>query len=169
MRSTSLLLAASLLLGLSTLAACGDDGDGTGTPIDAGSDGTDTPIDAPMAASALGQACTGTGQGNCPTGFECLTLQNGSGSWCSKTCADMQDPSCEDGYTGPGFPACLMSVTPSGGGPPRQFCLIICEDLPGTPNICEPGECTRTCPTPLMCNADITSTTTMMVLARSCR
>ena len=174
MRSSPPLALAALAALVLSLAACGDDGDGAGidaSSIDAPPGTIDAAVDAPMAQSVLGTACTGMGQGTCPVGYECLNLNGGSGTWCSKTCADPQDPSCEVGYAGPGFPACLLRVTPNGGGTPRQFCLIICEDLPGNPTICLPGECTGTCPAPLMCNANLSTGPVGMetVVARACK
>lgn len=169
MRSPLISLAALAL----TLAACGGDDDG-GTPgdgdagIDAPPGAIDAAVDAPMGTSALGRACTGTGQGNCPAGFECLTLQGGSGSWCSKRCADFQDPSCQDGYTGVGFPMCVLGVRPTPGADPMNYCQIVCEDLPGAPDICLPGECTRACPTPLVCTADLKNQQGT-TLARACQ
>lgn len=153
------------------LAACGDDGDGLGT-IDAST--IDSPagiIDAPTASSELGKACSGAGQGTCAAGFECLNLTGGTGRWCSKTCADPQDPSCEVGYTGVGFPACVFKVTPQGGGTARNFCAIICEDLPGSPTFCLENECTGACPAPLTCTANLTTGPMGMetVVARACK
>lgn len=173
MRSSFALAFASLAV---TLAACGgpDDDDGSTTidasRIDAPPGAIDAAVDAPMAMGGLGSPCTGTGQGNCATGFECLSLTGGSGSWCSKTCTGAQDTSCGTGYTGSGFAACFLSVTPAGGGTARLFCGIICEDLPGAPNVCPGGDtqCNRMCPAPLMCTANLTTMPGGPTVARAC-
>jgi hypothetical protein len=170
-------LAATLLL----LAACGpgdNSGDDTPDPVDARTDGTSNPpidapnnppIDAPMGGAIIGSACTGEGQGTCPTGYDCLNLQGASGSWCSKRCTGMSDQSCSVGHTGTGFPACFLRVTPAGGGTPQDYCALFCFDAPGAPTICPGGntQCNNTCPTPLQCTADIMDQNNMVV-ARLC-
>ena len=171
MRTPSRLALAALAFAL--VACGGDDGDGTpgdgdGGSIDAPPGTIDAAVDAPPGASALGRACTGMGQGDCPAGYECLTLPGGNGSWCSKRCADFQDPSCADGYTGPGFPMCVLGVRPTPNDPPVPYCEIVCQDLPGAPDICLPGECTGACPAPLMCTANLT-TMPGQVVARACQ
>lgn len=149
--------------------ACAESG--TSTPVDAGSDGQVTidapggggpdgsmPIDAPSGGgNALGMACVGDGQGSCPAGFQCLNLQGGSGSWCSKPCTGQDDLSCSAGYTGTGFPACFLSVTPPGGGAAQPFCTVVCFDAPGAPTLCPGGDtqCNNTCPSPLQCTGDL--------------
>lgn len=154
------------------LAACGDDGDGLGTidaaTIDSPPGTIDAGIDA-SSASALGTACTGMGQGSCPAGYDCLNLTGGHGPFCSKPCADVQDRSCEVGYTGPGFPACIFNVTPSGGGAAVPHCAIICDDPAGNPILCPGGaaQCNMMCPAPLTCSANLT-TPQMMVVGKAC-
>ena len=127
--------------------------DAPGTPIDA----PGTPIDAPPSGTGtIGSVCTGEGQGSCPAGYECLNLVGGSGSWCSKRCTGVNDQSCAVGYTGPGHAACLLTVTPAGGGPAQPYCTILCFDAPGSPTYCPVASaCNGTCPTPLQCTADI--------------
>ena len=144
-------------------AACGGGGDDGGSAVDAPTGGTidappgGNPDAPPTGGSALGTACTGTGQGSCPTGFECLNLQGGSGSWCSKLCVDQNDLSCNQGYTGPGYGFCILDVGPM-GGPTRRFCTILCDDAAGAPTLCPTGEdCNGMCPTPLMCTGAIRS------------
>ena len=155
------------------LAACGDDG-GSGaidaSTIDSPPGAIDAAIDGPAGGGTLGAPCTGAGQGNCATGFTCLNLNGASGTWCSKPCTDATDPSCETGYTGVGFPACYLSVTPMGGGAPQKFCLIICDDPPGAPNVCPNGQaqCNGTCPNPLMCTANLVNAQ-MQVVAKACK
>lgn len=164
-----LVAAFALVLGL---VACGggDDGDGGGV-IDAPSGAIDAPggnIDAPPAASGIGQACTGMGQGDCPTGFQCLTLQGGSGSWCSKTCTPGQGTdTCAQGYTGPGIAACILQVTPQGGGTAMNFCSVICMDAAGGADYC-PG-CNGTCPGALQCAAPLMGGNPPMTLATGCQ
>lgn len=155
----------ALCLGAALLFACSPSGsDDVEDPIDAAIDSSNPPIDAPPnpidgppATPGIGTACTGEGQGSCPTGFDCLTLQGGSGSWCSKRCTGTSDQSCAVGYTGPGHAACLLAVTPAGGGTPQNYCTIVCFDAPGAPTYCPGGDsqCNNTCPTPLTCTAEI--------------
>lgn len=130
-------------------------------------DAPGVPIDGPQATAGIGATCTGAGQGTCPTGFECLNLTGGSGSWCSKRCTGTSDLSCATGYTGPGYAACLLTVTPAGGGAAVPYCTILCFDAPGAPTYCPGGDpqCNNTCPTPLVCTAEIGSP----VQARLCQ
>src|SRR5512139_3241761 len=90
------------------LAACGGGGkDGDSANPDA-KEFLDAPvqIDAPSLPPqmGIGQPCTPgtTPQGDCPTGFECLNLNGGTGKWCSKTCTRGAGDMCNVGYTGPG-------------------------------------------------------------------
>jgi hypothetical protein len=165
------LLAALASLSFVLLACSGDDG--TGAAIDAATDsppGTvDAAVDAPAGSSALGRACMGNDQGNCPTGWLCIQLTGGTSRWCSKTCTSEQDMSCEEDYTGPGFARCLFNVD-FGGGVSRIMCGIACDDPPGGPMICPFGmtQCNGTCPQPLMCTANLTSTNGQ-VIGRACR
>jgi hypothetical protein len=114
----------------------------------------------------IGQACTGTGQADCPTGFECLTLTGGTGSWCSKTCMTGTSDMCAQGYTGPGVAACILSITPSGGGAAMNFCGVVCADEPGGADYC-PG-CDGTCPGALQCSAPLMGGMPAMTLATGC-
>lgn len=128
--------------------------------IDAANQQIDARIPVPDAAQAaiLGAACTGQGQGSCPTGYECLNLQGASGSWCSKQCTMGAGDTCDMGYTGPGVGACLLNVTPAAGGAPQPFCTIICQDEPGAPTLCVPDtRCNSACPTPLTCTGALTT------------
>lgn len=165
MRTLTPLTIAALAL---ALAACGDDGDG-GATIDAAIDAA-TVIDAPAATGQIGATCTGTGQGTCAAGFTCLTLTGGSGSWCSKRCADVQDPSCEDGYTGPGFAACIFKIDFPGGEQDVPHCAVVCDDPAGGPMICPGGaqQCNGMCPGTLQCTANLTNMQTMMVVGKAC-
>jgi len=163
-----LVAAFALVLGF---VACGggggDDGDDDGTNIDAPTSNIDAPaaIDAPV-AMGIGQACTGMGQGDCPANFTCLTLQGGSGSWCSKTCTSGAGDMCATGYTGPGVAACILQVTPQGGGTPVNYCGVVCMDAAGGQDYC-PG-CNGTCPGALQCNAPLMGGNPPMTLATGC-
>ncbi len=107
-------------------------------------------------AGPLGASCVGEGQGSCPAGYACLNLVGGAGSWCSRTCNGAQDLTCNDGFAGPGYGSCLLTVTPAGGGAPQLYCTIICSDAAGAPTLCPAGEdCTGTCPAPLACAGQI--------------
>lgn len=154
-------LASVALITLTTFAAsCGDDGNDGGDvdaspAIDAPAIDAPAPIDAPPAVyTGLGQSCTGPGQGDCPNGFECLNLQNASGTWCSQQCVDQADPVCATDYNGPGMPACLLSVDlDNDGNPDFNSCLVLCDDGPGAGDGC-PG-CDGTCPGTMICDQDI--------------
>jgi hypothetical protein len=167
MKFRPLLLAAfALTFGL---AACGGSGgdDDDGTTIDA-----PTAIDAPVSIDAapamgIGQACTGTGQGDCPANFQCLTLTGGTGSWCSKTCTAGAGDMCASGYTGPGVAACILQVTPQGGGTAMNFCGVVCADQPGDANDYCPG-CNGTCPGALQCTTPLMGGSPAMTLATGC-
>ncbi|HVV87986.1 MAG TPA: hypothetical protein VHE35_33325 [Kofleriaceae bacterium] len=158
---TSLTTLAFATLAL-TFAACGGD-DSTGTidapggTIDAPNGTIDAGVDAPTSGASLGMACTGDGQGTCPAGYACLNLQGGSGMFCSQTCTGTQDTSCGNGYTGPGFPACILKVDFMDGNPAVPHCGIVCEDEPGNPVICPGGaaQCNGTCPGTLQCNGGL--------------
>lgn len=171
LKSILALTAVSLLsLGLS---ACGDDGGGD--PIDA-SPAIDAPAAMPDASAipdamppvqALGRTCTGAGQGDCPTGFDCLTLQGGTVSWCSRRCVGQADPICADGYTGPGLASCFLSIDENNDGTPDfSACAVICSDPPGAPDICP--TCDGTCPGALQCTAEVLDQN-MAVIANSCQ
>ncbi len=151
-----------------SLVGCGGGGNGGGggddddTPSD-GSNPTDGPNptpDSPTAVSALGTTCTpdaNNPQGSCPAGFECLNLQGATNPWCSKTCTMGAGDQCADGYTGPGKAACILTVTPEGGGAGVSFCSVICMDSTGNNGICPAGQCDGTCPGSMMCTGDITN------------
>ena len=123
------------------------------------------PVDA-MAVNYLGQPCVGTPpQGDCPSGWECLTQPGGNGAWCTKSCTGQQDPSCNAGYAGPGMGSCIL--TPAGRS--DKVCTIVCRDTAGGPTLCPTGEdCNGSCPAPLQCQSDIIDNTTMTVVGQSC-
>lgn len=149
-----------------SIFACGGGGSGGDDDDDVPSDGpNNNPNDGPttdgptQTTSALGTTCTPDmnnpiGQGSCPVGFACLNLNGATNPWCSKTCADVNDTSCESGYDGPGKAACLLSAGPE-GGPSQNFCSVICEDLSGSNGICQAGQCDGTCPGTLACAAPV--------------
>ncbi len=139
-----------------------DAGTGGMDDADGGSTGGDPGV------NALGTPCTGDGmlgQGSCPDGHRCLTLQ--SGSWCSKECGDLMDPVCSTGYTGPGFPACFVQVQDQNQAL-LQACGVICgEEQPGS--ICPPGAtCDGTCPGQMTCEAPINNQM-MQKVATACQ
>jgi hypothetical protein len=100
--------------------------------------------------SAIGRACTGEGQGNCPAGFVCLGLQGGSGtSWCGIDCAG--DATICEAYDGPGRAMCLLNVDSDNDGTgDMTSCVIVCEDTTGS--VCPSAECDGTCPANLACS-----------------
>ena len=181
--STMRTLVSSVLL---VTAACSSSASGSHTntdapahgSIDAPGSGSNNPlIDAPIAGiEGIGKACapgTGTGitQGDCPTGYLCLSLTGGTHPWCSKTCTAGTGDTCNTGYTGPGLAQCYLQVTPSGGGTAMNFCGAICEDDTTNPanQICPTSKCNGTCPsTPaLACTAALTNNGTMV--AKGCQ
>lgn len=99
----------------------------------------------------LGSSCTPDtanpqGQGSCPVGYTCLNLTGGTGPWCSKTCVDEADTSCDVGFDAPGLGYCFWQIDfdGAGGNPAVNYCGIICNDLPGDPAVCT--DCTDACP-----------------------
>lgn len=101
-------------------------------------------------ASAIGRACTGDGQGNCPAGYTCLGLQGGSGtSWCGIDCS--ADSTVCDEYDGPGRALCLLNVDSDNDGTgDMTSCVIVCEDTTGS--VCPASECDGSCPANLACS-----------------
>ena len=152
----SALAALTLLLFLSTAPACGggdDDGGGGGGGGDAPGDVDAGPTLADAAPyTGLGQACEGEGQGNCPAGFMCIALA--TGNWCSKTCDT--HPECQEGYEGPGLPACVVGVdTNNDMMADFVMCGIVCEGIQGTG--CTPETCDGTCPEGLECTSSLSN------------
>ena len=164
----------SIVVGIVMVGACYNGG-GKNPAIDAEAnrdaaqivDGNSTQIDSPRilpdaatAPAILGSACTGQGQGSCPVGYDCLSLNGGSGSWCSKQCTMGAGDTCDAGYTGPGVAACVLNVTPAAGPPAMPYCAIICQDEPAAPTLCAPAtRCTNACTTPLACTGELTTNT----------
>jgi hypothetical protein len=164
----SRLLSTAFVVGVAsgaTILACGGGG-GDNPKVDAKvyMDAPKVFMDAPAGSgtTGLGQACTpdgsnAQGQGTCPTGYTCLSLNGGSGPWCSKTCMTGSADTCAVGYTGTGKPACVYQIRFGSGSPPVDYCGIICAEV--TPmTICGAATCNGTCPTPLMCNATLSTT-----------
>lgn len=147
---------------LVTVVACGGGGDGSNgdsNTVDAAKVFMDAPppmIDAPPPVTGLGQACTPgmTPQANCPAGFECLNLTGGAGAWCSKLCTSGAGDTCATGYTGPGLAVCIFDIMAEGMAT-RRFCGIVCMENTGT--VCPATKCNGTCPTPMMCTANLTN------------
>ena len=157
----------TLLSALAMAPACGgggdDDGGGGGG---GGGDGADAgDVSTPDAAgphTGLGQVCEGEGQGDCPTGFLCLPL--GAASWCSKECEN--HTTCQEGYTGPGLPACVFQISTEGDAEPELVvCGIVCEGIEGTG--CTAETCDGTCPEELTCTASL-SNTMMQEVGKAC-
>ena len=161
MRSTLAVL--TLFTALVIAPACGgggDDGGGGGGGGDGADGGGVIAADA-APYSGLGQACEGEGQGNCPAGFMCVALTEGS--WCSKECET--HPQCQEGYTGPGLPACIVGVSTNGDETPEfVMCGIVCEGIPATG--CDEEKCDGTCPGELTCTSPVSNG--MMEVGKAC-
>lgn len=165
------------VLALSAFVACGGGGDdSTGDDDPSLIDAADNP-DPPDAADnpgymGIGQTCTPDaqnpmGQGDCPAGFTCLNLTGASGPWCSKTCTTNED--CSTGYTGPGIAGCIFAIRFEEGGTPVNYCGVICEDLAGDPQVCNPETaCTGECPGALQCTAPLAETQNGPAVANGC-
>ena len=153
------LAALTLLSVLAMAPACGGGGDddgGGGGGGDGDGDGVDGGVVAADATpyTGLGQTCEGDGQGNCPTGFECIALAGGS--WCSKMCENGDHEFCQTGYAGPGIPACIVGVSTDGDMVPEfTMCGIVCEGIQGTG--CTPETCDGTCPDDLACTSPVSN------------
>ncbi len=126
------------------------------------------PADAPPTNTAgIGTTCTpdaNNPQGDCPAGFTCLSLQNGTNPWCSKTCTQGAGDTCAQGYAGPGLASCLLTVTDQNGQNPQNFCGVICQDTTSGNQICPAATCTGTCPATLACSGDLMVTINNMTM-----
>jgi len=165
---------------VATIVSCGGDDGGTGGPdANHGSDaghhdstpGSDaTPgSDGSSGVAGLGTTCTpdgSGGQGDCPTGFVCLALQDATNPFCSKTC-DPSNDTCGTGYTGTGVAACIFGVSDGSGGSATDYCSVVCEDDTGTHAICSASVCNDTCPGALQCSAPLMNGSGMTV-AKGC-
>lgn len=176
MRLTTILFSIFAATTLS-LAACGgssggDDtaGDDT-TDIDAntGAPDADTTVAKQLGDTCVPDAVTPGGPGDCGAGFRCLSLQGGTGAWCSKECTQGAGDTCNVGYTGAGIGLCFMSITFTQGGPATLMCGIICNDPAGDPMVCPAGECTDTCPGTLACTAPVNGGNPPMMVAEACQ
>jgi hypothetical protein len=160
------------------LLGCGSGGGGGGDDDDTPNDGPvvsndGPPGDGPASTSPLGTTCTpdaNNPQGSCPVGFECLNLEGATNPWCSKTCQMGAGDTCATGYPGPGRAACILTVTPEGGGAGMSYCSVICQDLSPNNGICQPGQCDGTCPGSMMCTGDIANSGTPppAVIGKAC-
>ncbi len=175
MRMTAL----TALLCISAFACGGgssNGGDDDDVPADGPNNTTDGPnqTDGPVnpGTSPIGTTCTpdaNNPQGSCPAGFQCLNLTGATNPWCSKTCTGQTDMSCATGYDGPGKAACLLTVTPQGGGAGQTFCGVICEDLTGSNGLCAAGECDGTCPGAQICTGELRETQGGPVIGNACQ
>jgi len=122
-------------------------------------DATPIPPDAAPDPNYLGVACGGA-LPDCAAGWECLTQTGGNGSWCTKSCTGQADPSCNQGYLGPGFGACILTPL----GRTDLVCAIVCADPAGPPTICPAGTtCNGSCNAPLQCTGVITDANQIQV------
>src|SRR5262245_42565763 len=141
--------------GAVVVACGGDDGGGGGGGGNA--DAQKTFMDAKVfmdaaPAMGLGQPCTlssSNPQGDCPSGYTCLSLNNGTHPWCSKTCMKGSADMCNVGYTGPGVGNCFWGIT-FGSGSAVPYCGVVCA-LPQCGSACN-----GTCPGGLACSVGLT-------------
>jgi hypothetical protein len=146
--------------------ACGGGGGGGGGDDD-GSDMQDAGvttdsnsnngIDANNGApSGLGDSCTpgsgGSGQGDCPAGYTCLSVENATHPWCSKACTSGPGDTCATGYSGPGVASCFEQIT-FGSAAPMSFCGVTCAG--DGVNGCTDATCDGTCPSGLACSGTL--------------
>ncbi|CAN5678415.1 hypothetical protein BH11MYX1_BH11MYX1_42590 [soil metagenome] len=146
--------------GIASIIACGSSGGG-GASADAklvkdaptGS-GSGSGSGSQTATDALGATCTAgsNAQGTCPTGYVCLNLQGATNAYCSKTCTAGSADSCNTGRTGPGYAACILTVTdPNNNNAQTTVCGVICGDVSG--NVCPAtATCNGTCTGTLKCD-----------------
>jgi hypothetical protein len=116
------------------------------------------------ATNGIGKTCTPDadgGQGSCDTGFICLSLENGTNAWCSKTCTQGAGDNCAAGYTGTGLPACTLSVAST------DYCGVICQDQDDG-GVCPSTVCTGSCPGTLACTGELQNTSAQNV-AKVCQ
>ncbi len=147
----------SVVLGVvaaATFFACGggDDGGGGGIQDAPGGDiDAKVFLDAPP-AMGIGAPCMpsmdGSGQGNCPDGYTCLSLTGGTGGWCSKSCTRGSGDMCATGYTGPGVANCIWDIQFGSDTTKYPFCGVICS---GT-SACGATNCDGTCPGSMACS-----------------
>jgi hypothetical protein len=142
---------------VATVFACSGGGGGKSPDAKVYMDAPKVFMDAPTSsAKGIGDKCTppgsGSGQGDCPNGYICLSLQGGNGAWCSKPCTQGTGDTCNQGYTGVGVAACVFGITFTMGGTPVDMCGVICQDSTGS---CPANVCNNTCPSPLMCAAQL--------------
>jgi hypothetical protein len=140
-----------------TIIACGGGGGG-------GNNGADAKVfkDAPGSgsgsgsntANAVGESCTAGSniQGSCPTGYDCVGPQSGSGAFCTRACTMGSGDDCDVGYTGAGFASCILQI--GSGASAIVACGVICAEV-GSNMICPPGDCIGVCPTGLTCSLPI--------------
>jgi hypothetical protein len=130
-----------------------------GSSITDGGGGSETST----ATNGIGMTCTPDpdgGQGTCDTGFVCLSLENGTNAWCSKTCTQAAD-TCATGYTGTGLPQCTIMVDTT------SYCGVICQDEDDG-GICSATVCTGSCPGTLACAGQLQNTSSQNV-AKVCQ
>jgi hypothetical protein len=90
--------------------------------------------DAPVAGGAqfLGQAC---GTEPCPSGYFCAALMDGNRGFCTLRCSGQgQDPTCSNGFPGPGGPICIDSDAMG-----NFLCVILCGPQYELPLACPDG------------------------------
>jgi hypothetical protein len=122
--------------------------------------------------SALGHHCTAGSasgsdfpQSDCPDGYECMDLNGGHDTWCSKKCMKGSGDTCGRGYTGTGEGQCLWTIGFGSGGS-ADFCGILCAFTLDGSNACP--NCDDTCPSALTCSGTITFSGTGSPMGSAC-
>jgi hypothetical protein len=112
-----------------------------------------TTVDAPGSggsngSSSLGLACPNN---TCPAGYTCLRSGSDGDPFCSQSCETGSNDTCDVGFSGPGFGACIIQAHIGSGSETEPFCGIICGGAActGLPN------CDGSCPVGMQCDQEL--------------
>lgn len=157
--------------GVSTVDASGggggnvDSGGGGGPTIDAGGSSMGPDAGA-MSAAMLGMSCDPTKQP--PSGYHCIILKMGATTgYLSPECSmamSLTDPACNNGYTGPGQPACAVKLQNG-----SLACLVFCSDSTSNHQFCDAMTCNGMCPGTMSCTLPAAKDSSGNVVAKACQ